>query len=114
MPSSSAARSNSGLAAFVVDILVAGEPREYRLPKLPAQPVARVPAASALEKLRDRDLGKAFGIVKFSMSEQPAVRRDPGALEFGLYPAVEIDPRPVSPFKLLIRLAKRANGVTRF
>ena len=77
----------------VVDILVAGEPPEYRLPKQPGQRVARVLAASAFEELRDRDLGEPEGIVKFPVSEQAAVRGDPGAVEFELDPAVEIDPQ---------------------
>jgi hypothetical protein len=43
--------------------------------------------------LCDRDLGEPEGIFKFSVSEQAAVRGDPGAVEFELDPAVEIDPR---------------------
>jgi hypothetical protein len=56
-------------------------------------PGKRVLAASAFEELRDRDLGEPEGIVKFPVSEQAAVRGDPGAVEFELDPAVEIDPQ---------------------
>jgi hypothetical protein len=55
--------------------------------------VARVLAASAFEELRDRDLGEPEGIVKFPVSEQAAVRGDPGAVEFELDPAVESGPQ---------------------
>jgi hypothetical protein len=51
--------------------------------------VARVLAASAVEELRDRDLGEPQDVVQLTVGEQPAVRGDPGAVEFELDPAVE-------------------------
>jgi hypothetical protein len=80
----------TGKPLGVVDVLVAGEPPEYRLPKQPGQRVARVLAASAFEELRDRDVGEPEGIVEFTVGEQAAVGSDPGAVKFELDPAIEM------------------------
>ena len=77
----------------VVHVLVAGEPTEHRLAKQPAQRVARVLAAAAVEELGDRDIGEPKGIVELTVGEQAAVGGDPGAVEFELDPAVEIGPQ---------------------
>ena len=73
----------------VVDIFVAGEPTEHGLAEQPAQLVARVLATAAVEELRDRDLGEPQDVVQLTVGEQPAVRGDPGAVEFELDPAIE-------------------------
>jgi hypothetical protein len=46
--------------------------------------VARVLAASAVEELRDRDLGEPQNVVQLTVGEQAAVGGDPGAVEFEL------------------------------
>ena len=112
----------------VVDILVAGEPTEHRLAKQPAQRVARVLAAAAIEELGDRDLGEPEGVVELTVGEQAAVGGDPGTVEFELDPAVESGPqRQLSGFtrrvphdhapsvvpSLLTALAKSGDNVTR-
>jgi hypothetical protein len=85
-------RGIAGEPRGVVDILVAGEAAEYRLPKQPAQLVTGVLATAAIEELGNRDIGEFEGIVEFAVSKQAAVRCDPGAVEFQLDPTVEIDP----------------------
>jgi len=82
-------RGVAGEPLGVVDILVAGEPTEHRLAKQPAQCVARVLAAAALEELGDRDIGEPKGIVELTVRKQAAVRRDLGAVEFQLDPPGE-------------------------
>jgi hypothetical protein len=77
----------------VVDILVAGEPTEYRLAEQSAQRMARVVATAAVEELCDRDLGEPEGIVEFTVGEQAAVRGDPGTVKFELDTAVESGPQ---------------------
>jgi hypothetical protein len=82
-------RGITGEALGVVDILVAGHPPKHRLPKQPAQCVARVLAASTVQEFRDRDLGEPESIVELTVGEQPTVGGDPGTVEFELDPAVE-------------------------
>ena len=65
----------------VVDILVAGEAAEDRLPKQPSQRVMRGLAAAAVEELCDRHIGEPEGAVEFAVDEQAAVRGDPRAVE---------------------------------
>jgi hypothetical protein len=60
-----------------VHVLVAGEPPEYRLPKQPAQFVARVLAVAPIEELGDRDIGEPEGAVELAVREQAAVGGDP-------------------------------------
>jgi hypothetical protein len=55
--------------------------------------VTCVLAAAAIEELVDRDIGQPKRIVELAVGEQAAVRWDPGAVEFQLDPAVEIDPK---------------------
>ena len=77
----------------VVDMFVAGEPPKHRSAEQTAQLVARVLATAAVEELRDRDVDEPEGIIELAVREQTAVRGDPGAVEFELDPAVEIDPQ---------------------
>jgi hypothetical protein len=93
----------TGESLGVVDVLVAGETPEHRLPKQSAQLMAHVPTASAIEELRDRDLREPEGIVEFAVGQQAAVRGDPRAVEFELDPAVERGPqRGLSAFTRLV------------
>jgi hypothetical protein len=55
--------------------------------------VAHVLATAAIEQLGNRDSAEPEGIVQLAVGEQTAVRRDPGAVEFELDPAVETDPK---------------------
>jgi hypothetical protein len=77
----------------VVDVFVAGQPPEHRLPKQPGQGVTRVLATAVIEELGDRDRGEPDGIVQLTVGEPTAVRGDPGAVEFQLDPPVETDPQ---------------------
>jgi hypothetical protein len=43
---------------------------------------------AGVEELRDRDLGKPQDVVQPMVGEQPAVRGDPGAVDFDLDPAI--------------------------
>jgi hypothetical protein len=72
-PLSTDDRAHRGVAReplSIVHILVSGEPAEYRLPKQPAQGVARVLAAAAIEELGDRDIGEPKGIVELTVRKQ--------------------------------------------
>jgi hypothetical protein len=82
-------RGITGEPLGVVDVLVAGEPAEHRLPKQAAQGVTRILTASAVEELSDCDIGELEGIVEFTVSEQATIGTEPGAMEFEPDPAVE-------------------------
>jgi hypothetical protein len=90
--------------------------------------VARVLATAAVKELRDRDIGKAKGIVEFAVREQATVRCNPRAVEFELDAAIESGSqrglfgftrvpyprsRPVARSKPLIVLAKSGDYVTK-
>lgn len=89
---------------------------------------ARVPAAPAVDELRDRDLGKPQEVVQLVVGEQSAVRGEPGAAEFDLDPAIESGSRrglfgftlrrvprsrPIGRANPLTALPKSGNNVTR-
>ena len=83
----------AGESLGVVHVFVASEPTEHRLAKQPAQCVACVLAAAAVQEFRDRDLGEPQDVVELTVGEQPAVGGDPGTVEFKLDPAVESGPQ---------------------
>ena len=86
-------RRITGEPLGVIDILVAREPAEHRLPKQSFQRVARVLAAAAVEELRDRHVGEPERVIQLAVGEQAAVGCDPGAVEFELDPSVEGGPQ---------------------
>ena len=79
-----AGRFRAGPPGGVIDILVAREPAEHRLPKQRAQLMACVLAAAAVEELRDRHVGKPERVIQLAVGEQAAVGCDPGAVNSSL------------------------------
>jgi len=76
----------------IVDILVAGQASEYRLPQQPGQPMLGVLASATIRQCRRCHVQQAHRMIQLAVSEQAAVGSDPGTVEFQLDPTVEIDP----------------------
>jgi hypothetical protein len=80
-------------AIGIVDVLIAGEAAEHRLPKQASQQVAGILATAALRQHRTCEIREAEHVIQFSMGQDAGVGGDATAVEFQLQSAVEIDPQ---------------------
>ena len=91
-------------AVGVVDVLVAGEPREERLAEHARE---AMPAVLARARIGDEvcgEVGQAEGVIQFPVEQQASVGADRRAMERELHRAVEFEPqRPGLLFTLRVR-----------
>jgi hypothetical protein len=86
----------------VVDILVAGEPPEHRLPQRTDQSVPAVLAGARVREPLASRLRKAERIVKFAIGKQPSIGGDDRTSKLKGQSAVEIEPE-----LLVVRFTRR-------
>ena len=80
-------------ALGIVDIFVSGKPCEHRLPQQADQSVTAVLAGACIGEHVAHHRAETESIVQLAVGQQSRIRGDPGAMEFELQPAVEIEPQ---------------------
>jgi hypothetical protein len=84
----------------VVDILVPGEPPEYRLPQHSDQSVPAVLASARVGKHLACQSTEAERLVEFAIDQQSGIGCDNRAAELEHQPAVEIEPERLATIHL--------------
>ena len=84
-------RARRGLGVGVIDVLVAGEAREDRLPKTPGETLLTVPAGAWLGEEVRRRLCQAQGVAEFAAKQPATVGTDRGTRKGEIDGAVELE-----------------------
>lgn len=96
----------------VVDVLVAGQPRENRLPQELGEVMTAVQTSTRIGEQRGRHIGQAESVVQFPVQEQAAVRAERRALERELDGPVELEPERVR-FRFTRRVRRHSTSPIR-